>query len=100
MHNVTNIFVIYFISQENSQQVENHLKFYNQVLIDSFKSILIVICVINGLALLFLVNLIVFHIELKIKGLTTYEFLKMQENTQGKQSKIVVKITEEMRVEY
>jgi hypothetical protein len=34
--------------------------------------------VLNLLALLFLINLIYFHIELKIKGLTTYEYLRIK----------------------
>ena len=32
------------------------------------------------MAIMFLLNLITFHIELKYKGLTTYEFLKIKEN--------------------
>ena len=47
--------------------------------------------VFNLLALMFLINLITFHIELKYKGLTTYEFLKLKENI-PKESKIVVKV--------
>ena len=43
---------------------------------------------------MFLTNLIFFHIELKYKGLTTYEYIKMKENTQGKESKIVLKLNE------
>ena len=55
-------------------------------------------CVLNCLALMFLVNLITFHIELKYKGLTTYEFLKIKENNQ-KESKIVVRVNQEQRDE-
>ena len=62
-----------------------------------FKITLIVISFFNFLALLFLINLIVFHIELKFKGMTTYEYLKMKESALGKESKIVKKITEKMR---
>ena len=55
--------------------------------------------VFNLLALMFLVNLIKFHIELKHKGLTTYEFLKMKENISGTghKSKIVIKVDKELR---
>jgi len=55
--------------------------------------------VFNLLALMFLVNLIKFHIELKHKGLTTYEFLKMKENISGggHTSKIVIKVDKELR---
>jgi len=56
-----------------------------------FQICLIFFCVLNTLALIFLVNLILFHIELKYKGLTTYEFLKMKENS-TKESKIVVRV--------
>lgn len=55
-------------------------------------------CVLNCLALMFLLNLITFHIELKYKGLTTYEFLKIKENNQ-KESKIVVRVNQEQRDE-
>jgi hypothetical protein len=47
---------------------------------------------------MFLLNLITFHIELKYKGLTTYEFLKIKENNQ-KESKIVVRVNQEQRDE-
>lgn len=48
---------------------------------------------------MFLINLIKFHIELKHKGLTTYEFLKMKENISGggHTSKIVIKVDKELR---
>ena len=42
---------------------------------------------------MFLFNLIIFHIELRINGQTTYEYLKMKENTTGKESKIILKLT-------
>ena len=45
---------------------------------------------------MFLVNLIIFHIELKQKGLTTYEFLKMKENLPTT-SKIVIKVDKALR---
>ena len=61
-----------------------------------FKITLLVISFFNLLALIFLINLIVFHIELKFKGMTTYEYLKMKESALGKESKIVKKITEKM----
>ena len=48
-------------------------------------------CVLNSLALVFLINLITFHIELKFKGLSTYEFLKLKE-TVSRESKIVVRV--------
>ena len=64
-----------------------------------FKITLLVISFFNLLALIFLINLIVFHIELKFKGMTTYEYLKMKESALGKESKIVKKITEKMRQE-
>jgi hypothetical protein len=51
-------------------------------------------CILNFLALMFLFNLIIFHIELKYRGLTTYEFLKMKENLVGKESKIILRVTQ------
>jgi hypothetical protein len=48
----------------------------------------------NFCAICFLLNLIWFHIELKYRGLTTYEYLKLQENSLGKESKVLIKLTE------
>lgn len=101
MHNVTNGFVIYDIVQ--ADQVNDtiktiHVDIYGADLTAQFQVLLYVMCGLNFLAILFLINLIVFHIELKYRGLTTYEFLKMQENRSMK-SKIVIEITAEMRAE-
>ena len=56
-----------------------HIKFYDTTydFKSMFKITLIVMCVFNSCALLFLTKLIIFHIELKYKGLTTYEYLKL-----------------------
>ena len=51
-------------------------------------------CVFNFLAILFLGNLIVFHIELRYRGITTYEFLKIKEGTIGVSSKVVIRLHE------
>ncbi len=51
----------------------------------------------NTAALIFLFNLIWFHIELRHRGLSTYEYLKIQSDTQGKESKIVLKLNEDFR---
>jgi hypothetical protein len=93
MHNVTNGFVIYHLYKENSVLIENHIEYYKRELTFEFQVCLIVMCSLNLIALLFLANLIVFHIELKVKGLTTYEFLKLKENI-TKESKIVVKVNQ------
>ena len=61
-----------------------------------FQICLIVMIVFNMMAIMFLVNLIIFHIELKQKGLTTYEFLKMKENLPTT-SKIVIKVDKALR---
>jgi hypothetical protein len=91
MHNITNAFVIYDIYIGSEELGNNHIEYYGRVLSNEFKIALIVMCVLNLLALMFLINLITFHIELKFKGLTTYEFLKLKENI-PKESKIVVKV--------
>ena len=61
-----------------------------------FQICLIIMMVLNLMAIMFLVNLIIFHIELKQKGLTTYEFLKMKENLPTT-SKIVIKVDKALR---
>ena len=91
MHNVTNAFVIYDISINKLELIAMNMKFYNYDLKEYFKIGLIIMCVFNSCALLFLIKLIVFHIELKYKGLTTYEYLKLQENN-TRESKIVTRV--------
>jgi hypothetical protein len=54
--------------------------YYSKDVSFELKICLCIISVFNFLALIFLIELIVFHIELKYKGLTTYEFLKIKEN--------------------
>jgi len=101
MHNITNAFVIYDIvtGEEELDTIRSiHVRIYGADLTSQFKIMLYVMCTLNFLAILFLINLIVFHIELKYRGLTTYEFLKMKEGNTGK-SKIVIQITQEMRDE-
>jgi hypothetical protein len=91
IHNITNAFVIYDIDELDKELLEMHMVVYNIDLKQPFKIGLIVMCVFNSCALLFLVKLIVFHIELKYKGLTTYEYLKLQENN-TRESKIVTRV--------
>lgn len=98
MHNVTNAFVIVDIYKGHKEMKNNHVHYYAKDLSNEFKIALFVMCGLNLLALMFLLNLIVFHIELKYKGLTTYEFLKIKENI-SKESKIVVKVNQELRDE-
>ena len=98
-HNITNIFVLYDLFTGDKKTEEQHSKYYDTVLTSEFQICLIIMIVFNLLALMFLVNLIKFHIELKHKGLTTYEFLKMKENISGggHKSKIVIKVDKELR---
>ena len=98
MHNITNAFVIIDIYKGHEELESNMKYYYAKDLSNEFKIALFVMCGLNLLALMFLLNLIVFHIELKYKGLTTYEFLKLKENI-PKESKIVVKVNQELRDE-
>jgi len=98
MHNITNAFVIYDMNISNKELIKMHMKFYDIDLKQYFKIALIVMFVFNSCALLFLIKLIVFHIELKYKGLTTYEYLKLQENN-TRESKIVTRVNQEKRDE-
>ena len=103
LHNITNVFVLYDLFTGRKETKQQHIEFYDQVLTSEFQICLIIMIVFNLLALMFLVNLIKFHIELKHKGLTTYEFLKMKESiasgTPGAShaSKIVIKVDKELR---
>ena len=91
MHNVTNGFVIYFILTKDAKLMEMHILFFSKVIETEFIVTLGVLCFLNILGLIFLIDLIKFHIELQMKGLTTYEFLKLKKRV-SKESKIVVKI--------
>jgi palmitoyltransferase len=93
LHNITNGIVIYHIVAETPGLKENYESIYSADLSYGFNITLIIMTVLNSLALLFLCELIIFHIELKYKGLTTYEFLKLKEN-KTKESKIVVKVNQ------
>ena len=55
-------------------------------------------CFFNSCALIFLLKLIIFHIELRFKGLTTYEYLKLQETT-TRESKIITRVNQDKRDE-
>lgn len=98
LHCVTSGIVIADVANNKPHIDLNHNELYGtKSIANSFQISLIVITVFNVLAILFLANLIVFHIELKYRGLTTYEYLKMQEETMDKPSKIVVRIQQEAR---
>ena len=98
LHCVASGIVIADVARAQPHVDQNHSQLYGTKGIASgFQIGLIVLAVFNLLGMLFLANLIVFHIELKYKGLTTYEYLKMQENTLNKPSKIVVRIQQEAR---
>ena len=71
--------------------MDQHIFFYSRVLSTEFISTLAVLCLLNLAGFIFLIDLIIFHIELRMKGLTTYEFLKLQERV-SKESKIVIKV--------
>jgi ABC-type multidrug transport system permease subunit len=65
LHTFTSFFVIYDIATENKELAINHSQYYERNMSTEFNICLIVMCVFNVLALMFLVNLIKFHIELK-----------------------------------
>jgi hypothetical protein len=94
MHNLTNAFVLYYIFTQNDEIGTNYNNIYKINLSYEFQIMLIIMCILNCFALMFLFNLIIFHIELKYRGLTTYEFLKMKENLVGKESKIILRVTQ------
>ena len=78
LHNLTNAFVIYDIVAEKEELIQQHTEIYSKVMSTEFQIFLIFFCILNSLALLFLIKLIIFHIELKYKGLSTYEYLKIR----------------------
>lgn len=97
-HNVTNCFVIYHVSQGTEVFKNNVVQVYGDEFNLTFQVCLACMIFFNSAALIFLTHLILFHIELKYKGLTTYEFLKMKE-TYPKESRIVIKVNQEFRNE-
>jgi len=98
MHNLTNAFVIYGLVTNDPRVTDRQIFFYSSELSMEFIITLGVLCILNLLGLIFLIDLIKFHIELKMKGLSTYEFLKLKEKV-SRESKIVIKVNQELRDE-
>lgn len=80
MHNVTNAFVIYgYLSNDKLIEQQNE-KIFRKLIKKPFGIVLWVAIFFNFLALLFLGHLIPFHIYLQKKGLSTFEYIKLQED--------------------
>jgi hypothetical protein len=52
--------------------INTHEVMYGKTLFIEFSVVLIIACILNLVPLIFLGDLIMFHIDLKRKGLTTY----------------------------
>ena len=60
MHNLTNAFVLYYIFTQNDEIGTNYNNIYKINLSYEFQIMLIIMCILNCFALMFLFNLIIF----------------------------------------
>ena len=88
LHNLTNIFVLYYLATESIPTTDAHEDTYKVVLLVEFEILIGIACFFNLLALLFLGHLTYFHIILQRKGMSTYEYIRWKANNTRK-SKIV-----------
>mmetsp|Transcript_30462 Transcript_30462/g.46671 ORF Transcript_30462/g.46671 Transcript_30462/m.46671 type:complete len:107 (-) Transcript_30462:2486-2806(-) len=79
MHNLTNGFVIYSLMTDNEAMLTQHELLFSRTMQTEFLIALGIIFSLNLAGLVFLIDLIIFHVELRMKGLTTYEFLKLKD---------------------
>ena len=68
--------------------IESHERFFKTALILEFKLIIGIALIFNFASLFFLGHLITFHIMLRRRGMTTYEYIKWKANKTTK-SKII-----------
>ena len=77
LNNFANCYVIHHLNQGTANFLDNQKSLYSKDASKSIKIILIVLTTVNFIALFFVANLIFFHIMLRVKGLTTYEYVKI-----------------------
>jgi hypothetical protein len=94
IHNVTNSFTLYLFLTGDDQVGQQHDLIFAKILHIEFGWSLLVAVIFNLIATLFLGQLIIFHIMLQQKGMTTFEYIRWKEDRK-KESKIVVKIQRE-----
>ena len=63
-HNITNIFVLYYLATESAPTVEGQEDTYKTVLLVEFEVLISIACFFNLAALLFLGHLTYFHVML------------------------------------
>ena len=88
MHNLANFAVLFHLYREHEPLVQTHEKFFKTALILEFKLVIAVTMVFNFASFLFLGHLIMFHIMLQRRGMTTFEYIKWKANKTTK-SKII-----------
>jgi hypothetical protein len=90
VHNIVSCFSIFFFITEDEGVTEQQRVIFDQVHSQAFMWCLWVSVVFNILMGGFLGHLIVYHINLKRMGLTTYEYIRLKEK-RTKESKIVIR---------
>ena len=88
LHNLANFAVLFHLYREHEPLVQAHEKFFKTALILEFKLVIAVTMVFNFASFLFLGHLIMFHIMLQRRGMTTFEYIKWKANKTTK-SKII-----------
>lgn len=78
MHNVTNMVILVFFYSEHEEVCDTHLSFFGRTLFTEFSILLYIAIIFNIITLLFLTHLILYHIRLIYRGMTTFEYIKEQ----------------------
>jgi palmitoyltransferase len=87
-HNITNAVVLAQLYKNNIKTEQITIKVFKKQVVYPFKICLFIAVSFNLIALIFLAHLIVFHIRLQKLNLSTFDYLRLQEN-KSRESKIV-----------
>jgi hypothetical protein len=98
IHNLTNTFTIYLFFTSNDSVGQIHQQLFGFMLHWEFAWCMIIAYFFNLCAVIFLGHLIVFHIMLQKKEMSTYAYIVWKEDRK-KASKIVVKVQNQTLLE-
>lgn len=94
VHNLANAICLFVFFAGNDTLAQIHYSLFDRLLHFEFAICLIVAVVFNVIASLFVGHLIVFHLVLQRKGMTTFDYIRWKEDRK-RASRIVVKVPKE-----
>jgi hypothetical protein len=65
---------------EHEDVCDTHITFFGKTLFNEFSALLYIALLFNFVTLLFLAHLIYYHINLLRRGMTTYEYIREQQD--------------------